>query len=241
MLDHTDTILFIEDDVGFAAELITYLSAHGMNKIEHLNEAPEINHIISRDPDLVIVDQFVGDVDFLSFITQISNSIRGSVVMLTGNDDLVDRVVCLESGAVDYINKLTPPREILARLRVALRWRNKQEPPTTSVPAPPVKSAYWTIDTGRRLVQDSAGTDIQLSGLEYETFLLLHQNTGNIVPREQISRTILQREFHSFDRSIDNIISRIRARLELHGINRGVIRNVRNRGYALVPPKAPET
>ena len=130
------SVLFVEDDVDFSAELAEYLSrycivAHFMTRIEGLGEKLQ-----EVRPDILVLDQFIVGRDTLLEIPKIRAHFGGGIVVFTGNLNAVDRIVGLECGADDFISKQCDSREFVARLRAVLRRVKSDEAPQTQAAAP---------------------------------------------------------------------------------------------------------
>jgi two-component system OmpR family response regulator len=219
------TIVLLEDDADFAAELSEYLRRHGFD-VRHVTTLPDLLAALAAEPpDLLVLDQFLAVGDALAELPAIRGVYSGGLVFLTGNTDATDRVLGLELGADDFMVKTTPPREIVARLRSVIRRANRQP-------------SGWTIDRDRRTVIDPSGRDVHLTAAEFAMLAMLDQSRGEAVSRELISQTVLHRPHTSSDRAVDNLVLRVRSKLATSGVSGEVIKSVRSAGYVFVgfPP-----
>jgi len=153
------------------------------------------------------------------------------IVMLTARGDVMDRVVGLELGADDYLPKPFEPRELVARLQTVLRRRKPVGAPSAAVAsqtAPELRFEGLTIDPVRRCVT-RLGTDVELTGTEFELLLLLAREPGKVFSRDDILNQLRGHEAELFTRAVDIVVSRLRKKLEpLEGI-----KTLRNAGYSL--------
>ncbi len=231
------TIVLVEDDTVFAEELVEFLAAHGIRTIWFPGVVGRIAEIVQLQPDLLVLDQFLAGHDSLILLPELRRVYPGGVVVLTSNTDAVDRIVALETGADDFVAKSLGPRELLARLRAVLR---RVGPGTPAAPpsapwlidAPP--SARWIIDTRRQMLVTPDGTQLRLTSTEFETIVYLSHNVGRLISRDELSTTLLNRPFTPLDRSVDNMLSRIRKAIEPHMSGEPAIRSVRGRGYVFL-------
>jgi len=235
------SVLLIEDDDVFAEEIVEYLGTHGLRVSRCATLDALMETLSNLGPQLVVLDQFVGDQDSLTVLAELRRSYRGGVVILTGNDEHVDRVIGLELGADDFVSKSQPPREILARLRAVLRRAAAATDDTVqaeSAPAPPAETAKpapaWTFDTRRRELLAPTGARVTLTAMEFELLAYLHGREGDVVSRDELSEAILRRRFSPLDRSLDNLVARIRAALKPFEGDRNIIKSVRGAGYVFV-------
>jgi two-component system OmpR family response regulator len=231
------SVLLVEDDEAFADEMSDYLNSHGLRVTRVKTLDGIIDHTRQLGPHLIVLDQFVGDQDSLTILAQLRNHYLGGIVVLTGNDEQVDRVIGLELGADDFVSKAQPPREILARLRAVLRRAaSSPEPPALSEPptTEDKPSQDWCIDTRRREVLAPGGMVVPLTAMEFELLAYLHSRVGEVVSRDELSEAILRRKFSPLDRSLDNLVARIRGALKPFEGERSVIKSVRGAGYVFV-------
>ncbi len=245
----SNDVLLVEDDDSFAEELLSYLSAHGLavNRSKTLDDAFE--RISNDPPHVIVLDQFIGSTDTLSVILALRQSFRGGLMFLTGNAELMDRVVGLELGADDFVSKLISPREILARLRSLIRrnqdsngdseaqapWDQRMNGESTSsysYRAP--QSGRWVLDTARHELFSPDGKVVHLTSAEFGTLRYLSTHRGEPVSRDDLSRSVLHRRYDPLDRSIDNLVSRLRKKFESYDPSCRVLKTVRGEGYVFV-------
>ncbi len=229
-------ILLVEDDDTFAEELSVYLNVHGfaVDVAGSMDEA--FDCISAKSPDLVILDQFLGTVDSLSMIRQLRQLFRGGLMILTGNAEPTDRIVGLELGADDFVSKLTSPREVVARLRSLLRRSQnlaaqEEDAPPAEAPA---RHGKWIFDTSRQELFAPDGQLVHLTSAEFGTLRHLNAHKGQPVSRDDLSRAVLHRRFDALDRSIDNLVSRLRKKFEALDPTCRVLKTVRGEGYVFV-------
>ena len=160
------------------------------------------------------------------------------IIMVTASGETVDRIVGLEMGADDYLPKPCNPRELVARLRAILRRAGAPDREPVGAPGP-LRLGDVTLDSGRRSVQ-CAGREIQLTGAEFSILNALMRNPGEIVSKDDLSRSALDRAPSAYDRSIDVHVSRIRKKLGDHPDGATRIRSVRGAGYLYALPSEAE-
>ena len=159
------------------------------------------------------------------------------VILLTALSDDDDKVVGLEMGADDYITKPFNARVLLARLKAVLRRCDSdgseliEEEEVIAI-----EFGNWTLDVYQREILDKDSVSVALSSAEYRLLQVFLQRPQRILSREQLLDLTHGREAKAFDRSIDNLISRLRRKVEIDTANPKVIKTVRGGGYTLAMP-----
>ncbi len=237
-------LVLLEDDADFASALQDYLNRSGFDVTVVARYRDLAAALAGVRPGLLLADQFVAGIDVSQMLTAIRSQYDGPVVMLTGNDDPVDRVICLERGADDFIVKAKAgPREVLARIRAVLRRATaRPSTPVVPLPAAPAEAPAvangevmvdgWVLSDRHRTLANPAGETLRLTGAERDAMWLLMSRCGRVVPREDAIAAVLHRPAGTSDRSFDNLVSRCRRLVErLGGILE--IETVRGIGYKL--------
>jgi two-component system, OmpR family, response regulator len=234
------TALLVEDDAAFADELAEFLARHGVacHWLASLGEV--LAWVDEIAPDIVVLDQFIGGHDSITILRDLRAGFQGGIVMLTGNQDMTDRIVALECGADDFVSKLAGPRELHARLRAVLRRTGPNLVAQTrdARAADPLVTA-WRIDKATGQLQAPGGGFVPLSKGLLAALLLLARNRGRTVTREELSLHLMGRSQVPGDRSVDNLVSQLRRRLEHLLPGEKVIRSVRGEGYVFLPFSLP--
>ncbi len=228
----TQTILIIDDDEKLNQLLEKFLSDFGMKVISSITPSNGLKMIKAHDPNLIILDIMLPEMDGFEVIKQIRRESRIPVIMLTARGDLTDRVVGLELGADDYLAKPFEPRELVARIQSVLR---------RSTPGS-FKSAEsfgnLKIDFNRQSVSlDEVSIDLTTN--EFAILSLLAVNKGKVLNRDQILQELSGIDCDAFNRTVDVTISRLRQKLEDDPKNPKFIKTIWGSGYLFLP-KAPE-
>jgi two-component system phosphate regulon response regulator OmpR len=160
--------------------------------------------------------------------------------MLTAAGDVVDRIVGLEVGADDYIAKPFDLREVLARIRSVLRRTSPGAAEAAARPkaekkADEVRIGDFTLNLSSRRLFAADGTQVPLTGMEFDLLKALATHPNKALNRDQILDLAHGREWDPFDRSIDVRITRIRRKIESDPARPRFIRTVRGVGYMFVP------
>ena len=225
-------ILVIDDDQELCAMLIEFLQPEGFI-IETIYESHMgLARAQTGEHELIILDVMLPGMTGLELLRSLRNSSQIPVLMLTARGEDIDRILGLEMGADDYLPKPFNPRELLARIHAIQR----RIQPANNHSSTPFICDDIVLDTGSRTVKQD-GTKLQLTAVE---FSLLHEflkNVGQILSREVLTRSVLNRELDVFDRSIDVHISSLRKKLGHMAGDRERIKTVRSVGYQYTQPE----
>lgn len=227
------SILLVEDDEMMRKLVASYLRGEGFR----VEEAPSgaAARVRIQDPtiDLIVLDVRLPDADGIDLMREIRQNHSTPIVIVTGNDSTMDRVVGLELGADDYICKPFELRELKARIRSVLRRVHGLAETDLADTAEVLTFAGLQLDITHRRLADSAGTEIALTGGEHELLRALAEHPKRPLSRDQLLDLTRAREWTPFDRSIDVLIGRLRGKIKAGGAPATLIKTVRNIGYML--------
>ena len=227
--DHRD----IRDLVG------KYLSQHGY-RVSVAESAAALRRLLERSaPDLVVLDVMMPGEDGLS----LCRSLRGTgdlpVILLTAMAEDTDRIIGLEIGADDYLTKPFNPRELLARIKAVLRRVNSLPPQRGRLKAKSLRFDRWLLDVGRRELLGRDGIAVPLSTAEFRLLNAFLDHAGLVLSRDQLLDLTVGRAADSFDRSIDNQVSRLRKKIEADPKSPTLIKTHWGGGYSFVAEVEP--
>ncbi|MGL1921372.1 MAG: response regulator [Hyphomicrobiales bacterium] len=226
-------IYIVDDHKDIRDLLARYLKENGYKTSVAENGQAFRNLMRSGEPDLVVLDIMMPGEDGLSLCRYLRESSDVPIILLTAMSDEMDKIIGLEMGADDYLVKPFNLRELLARIKSVLR-RSKSVPRkkiNDIEDANIVGFDRWKLDVKARELVDENGTSYVLSSAEYLllSVFLLHPNTE--LNREQLVDMTRGREVQMFDRSIDNMVSRLRNKLERDVKNPDIIKTNWGKGY----------
>jgi two-component system OmpR family response regulator len=185
--------------------------------------------------DLIVLDLMLPGEDGLSLCRSLRAESDIPIIMLTAKGDEVDRVIGLELGADDYLAKPFGSRELIARIRAVLRRGRNERAASAADGARRYRFDRWVLDIGaRELVRDD-GVTVSLSTGEYDLLVALVERPQRVLSREQLLDLARGRSAHSFDRSIDTQVSRLRKKIEADPGDPKIIKTVWGGGYTLTP------
>lgn len=231
-----DRLLVVDDDTELCSLVTRYLEAEGF-QVDSVNHGQEgIERALSGDYSLVVLDVMLPGVNGFDVLRRIRAESPVPVIMLSARAEDVERIVGLEIGADDYLGKPFNPHELVARIRAVFRRsRPNRELGPENVRHPLLKVGDIELDKNAwKVVRD--GQPVVLTTLEFNLLDMLLRSAGQVLPREELVQTLLEREFDPFDRSIDMHVSNLRKKLGRHvnGVER--IKSVRGVGYVYPNP-----
>lgn len=232
-MDRLPRIYLLEDDDFQRETLAAWLHDQAL-PVEQARDVASFQALLAQGlPDVAILDRGLPDGDGFDVAATLRDEhpLCG-IIILTAADDIIDRVIGLESGADDYLTKPFEPRELLARLRAQIRRAQAAAAPRA--PAPPsglIRLHDGVLDPARGSITRDDGQTEELSAAERETLALLLRHAGQPVARHLLAGAD---GGISGDRAADLRVMRLRRRLEKDAARPELIRTVRGRGYALV-------
>ena len=223
-------ILIVEDDQSLAGLIADYLKTNGFEVSVEGRGDVAARRIAAESPDAVVLDINLPGLDGLTICREVRPDFDGIILVLTARGDEVDEVVSLELGADDYMAKPVRPRALLARLQMHLR-RSESVPQSATSPGP-IQVGSLVVDESRRCAALD-DTELPLTTAEFDLLLLLAQNAGAIVSRNELCERLHGLKYDGQDRSIDLRVSRLRKKLGDDPANPQRIKSVRGVGYML--------
>lgn len=239
---HDEKFLIVDDEEGIRRELAAYFNRYGVQTFEAEN-ASQAKVILSEQRiDLATVDVVMPGESGLELTRWIAAETDVPVILLTSLDDVVDRVAGLEVGADDYLAKPFEPRELLARARAVLRRREKVIAAIGNVGSNSsnemadhtkerLKLGGWTFNQKLRLLSHPQRDDIQLGYREFVLICVLQNSAGQVVGKEELINRVYEREWNPEDRNLDNLIARLRKKVEHDSSCPQNILTMRSKGF----------
>ena len=218
-------ILIVEDDQSLGKSLTTLLQQEGFD-IKWNESLASARTNKWNELDAVILDWMLPDgqgLDLLKEIRQVDQQLP--IIMLTARADLIDKIVGLESGANDYMTKPFEPRELIARLRVQLRVKQRE---VALEDGQILEVGQLKIDrTGHKAFYKKK--ELELTKMEYELLFLLAEEPGKAFSREEILNKVWGYDNFPTTRTVDTHVLQIRQKT-----SDNLIETVRGIGYRLL-------
>jgi DNA-binding response OmpR family regulator len=242
-VDVTHRALVVDDDPDIRDLIVVLLEGAGLDVSTAENGADAIDVARRLAPDLVTLDLTLPDMDGTEVCRGIREFSDAYVIMITGRDSEIDRLVGLEVGADDYLAKPFSPRELRARAAALLR---RPRAAATVEPAAAGPASRAEVDAGGGLVLDPVdrvalldGDPLPLTPAELSLLSALAGDPGRMWQRGDLVREVWQGDFIESDFLVDVHVANLRRKLRRAGGGGRVwIRTVGGAGYTFEPPGA---
>jgi DNA-binding response OmpR family regulator len=216
-------LLLVEDDQTLRETLAYNLTREGYTVIEADNGVTALDLAREQQPDLIILDVMLPELDGLTVCRTLRREMDVPIVLLTARSGEVDRIIGLDSGADDYIVKPFSLGELLARLRAVLR-RGRREPETK------LQSGDLLLDVvGHRAWRGNQL--LTLSPKEFDLLAELVRHKGAVLTRELLLQRVWGFDFEGDTRTVDVHIRWLREKIEDDPATPQRIETVRGLGY----------
>lgn len=218
-------ILLVEDDGQIASYLGELLRAEGFDTQIAGSKKEASECLLIQAFDLVLLDVSLPDGNGFSICAEIKKEYEIPVIFLTASGDEYSVVAGLDMGADDYIAKPFRPRELISRIRSVLR-RCKKEQRILSCGDLKVNVSSATVTKGEK--------ELFLSALEYRLLLILLQNKGQILTRNQLLEEIWDASGEYVnDNTLSVYMKRLREKIEKNPQSPRLLHTIRGIGYRM--------
>jgi two-component system response regulator CpxR len=225
------SLLLVDDDAELCDMMKEFLTQMGHQLDCAYNGRDGLACALRNPYDLIVLDVMLPIVNGFMVLEELRRRKQVPVIMLTARAHRQDRIQGLNAGADDYLPKPFDADELLARIHAVLRRTGRWEPPADSIRTfGDVKVNLQSREVWR------GGQMVDLTALEFDILRVLICSNGQVVSRDEITATLLEREATPYDRALDVHISHLRRKLE--GA-RALIRTVRGVGYVFTAEPGP--
>lgn len=223
-------ILLVEDEASISGPLAFLLEREGFDVRVVADGAEAIRVFPEEHFDLVLLDLMLPSLPG----TEVCRSIRARsqvpIIMLTAKDSEIDIVVGLELGADDYVTKPYSSRELIARLRAALRRSGQGDSEPESAVDGALDEHGIRLD-GERHTLEVRGEEVSMPLREFELLELLMRHSGRVLTRGQLIDRVWGSNYYGDTKTLDVHIKRIRSRIEENPGKPELVTTVRGVGY----------
>jgi two-component system response regulator ResD len=218
------TILIIDDEKNIRILLKDFLEREGFATVEAGDgrEALELFAEREKEISLLLLDVMLPELDGWTVCREVRKSSQVPIIMLTARSEDFDEIHGFEIGADDYVKKPVKPTALMARINAMFRRLEKENPGEDVIACNGLE-----IDNKSHIVKVN-GEEISLSPKEYTLLVLLAENKGKVISREQLLNQVWGYHYYGGLRTVDTHINRLRMKLGPKG---EAINTIRGFGY----------
>ena len=224
-----ERILIVEDEKKLLGSLEDFFKVQGFEVICTASGEEGVRLAVEKVPDLMILDIMLPDLSGYDVCRRIKEKLPSiRILMLSAKGEEIDKVVGLELGADDYMTKPFGVKELLARVRALLRRGGISPGEITHYSMGDVRidlESYMVVKKGK---------NIKLTSLENKILKYLISHRGNVVTREDLLNEIWGFDVYPTTRTVDNLILKLRKKIERDPNKPGYILTVYGAGYKFV-------
>ena len=229
MTESQANVLIAEDEDSFVDALVLGLRREGFLTTVAHDGVEALTLFDAVQPDLVLLDVMLPKLSGLDVCRDIRARSSVPIIMVTAKGTELDTVVGLEVGADDYVSKPYRLRELVARMRAALRRAPRDEGETAAA-TEVLQVGDVRLDPGRHEVMVRS-SDVTLPLKEFELLELLLANAGRVLTRDTLIDRIWGPHYVGDTKTLDVHIKRLRAKIEEDPSNPTLITTIRGLGY----------
>ena len=224
------TVFIVEDEDAFIEALDIGLQREGFRVEVARDGAEALLNFESVKPDIILLDVMLPKVSGTDVCREIRKKSQVPIIMVSAKGSEIDTVVGLEVGADDYIVKPYRLRELVARIRAALRRSSLTESEIDEVGIGTVRVGDVQIDPEQHLVT-VRGTVTKLPLKEFELLYVLMANAGRVMTRENLIDRVWGSDYYGDTKTLDVHIKRLRSKIEVDPANPVNVVTIRGLGY----------
>lgn len=204
-------IFVVDDEKNIRDILQKYIENEGYKLTLFSDGRFVYEEMLRLKPDLLIIDIMMPHVDGLELCKRIRKQSEIPIIFISARDSEFDRILGLELGGDDYLTKPFSPRELMVRIKNIFKRMERTSGSGQAI----LKVRDVKIDTEKRYVEKD-GQEVRLTTKEYELLVFLALNKGKPYTREELLLHVWGYEFAGDGRLIDDLVKRIRKKLEMH-------------------------
>mgnify|MGYP001767586909 CR=1 FL=1 len=223
-------IFSVEDDENIARVIQLAIQNSGYD-VRIFEKGSEFLEAITQTlPDVILLDIMLPEMDGLTILKQIKSHKAYQtipVMIISARSSEVDKVIGLDLGADDYLQKPFGVLELISRIKALIR-RTQKQPESNQI-----VGQGFTLNLNEHTIQNESQT-IELTVKEFAILKLLMQSNNSTVTREEIFQQVWGYDFVGETRTLDVHMKEVRQKLSHLGINPNVIQTIRGVGYKFV-------
>lgn len=234
-----ETVLVVEDSRAMQRTLQRLFEAEGLQVRIASDGVEGLESFRKQPPAVVVLDLKLPRLPGKELCRAFKAHAAGvPVVVLSANSDVEDKVLLLELGADDYVTKPFSPKELLARVRRAMR-RGPAPQHVTNIAAKSVPHELLTFSDVKvdftSMEATRANRNLSLTAQEFKLLKFFAQSPGRVISREELLNEVWGYENYPTTRTVDNHVLRLRQKLEPDPANPRFFLTMHGAGYKFVP------
>ncbi len=229
VLPSPGNVLSVDDDQQLVRALKPAVEALGYSVSVAATGKTALEILATEGCDIVVLDLGLPDMDGKDVIRRIREWSNIPIVVLSARDIEEEKVVALDLGADDYVNKPYAVGELLARLRAALRGREKRFSNRTHF-----RAGDLEINFADRKVHLQGG-EVRLTPREYDLLYTLARHAGRVVTHRQIMTSIRGVSAQMDPQFVRVLVGQLRQKIELDAASPKIVLTEPGLGYRLIP------
>lgn len=228
------TVFIVEDEDAFIEALDIGLQREGFRVEVARDGAEALLNFESVNPDIILLDVMLPKVSGTDVCREIRKKSQVPIIMVSAKGTEIDTVVGLEVGADDYIVKPYRIRELVARVRAALR-RSGVSAALDPAGGSTIEVGTVSIDPEQHVVA-VRGHAVKLPLKEFELLYVLMANAGRVMTRDTLIDRVWGSDYYGDTKTLDVHIKRLRSKVEVDPANPTAILTIRGLGYKFEKP-----
>ena len=217
-------ILVIDDEPSITNLVSAYLKPEGYEVFVASDGNAGLKAARAFKPDLIVLDVMLPGMDGIELLSRLRRESDVYVIMLTARTEETDKIVGLSVGADDYVTKPFSPRELVARVKAALRRIEKRSASSGERSVFSFQHLHMDVDARKVTVDENP---IELTTVEFDLLKALAENHGRVLSREQLLEKVWGGEYFGEMRVVDVHLGHVRQKLGRDDL----IATVRGVGY----------
>ena len=225
-------ILVVEDDEAIKHLITTTLKTQNYRFQTAGNGSEAILQAVSHNPDIVILDLGLPDIDGIEIIKKIRSWSTMPIIIVSARSMDQDKIEALDAGADDYLTKPFSVEELLARLRVAIRRKHY-----TSIDSPQQNSYFTNGDLSIDYAAGCSylkGVELHLTPIEYKLLVILSKNIGKVLTHNYITKEIWGSSWENNVATLRVFMATLRKKIETDSNHQKYIQTHIGVGYRML-------
>lgn len=219
------TVLICDDNMAVHSSLTSYLKNEGIDVISSFDGESALEILRAQNVDVMVLDVMLPGMDGHEVCREVRKISNVYIIMLSAKGDELDRIIGLEVGADDYVTKPFSPREMVIRIRKAL----KRLYFIHDVKKLTLAELTVLPDSYEVFIRDQK---VDMTSKEIDVLAFMLSNTGKALTREHILNAAWGYEYYGDTRVVDTLIKRLRQKLAQDNVH-FAIRSIYGVGYKI--------